>query len=100
MWDVYRNEGTIPLVEFLDLLESDLKPQAVESANEAQAKGDLSLLITQCLNDLRADSQREKDRSAMSKFNTSAASPLSEEEELDALRRVMEHAKRPDLKRS
>lgn len=100
MWDVYRNEGALPLNEFLDLLESDLKSQAVESAHEAQSKGDLSLLITQSLNDLRADSQREKDRSVLSKFNTSAASPLSEEEELDALRRVMEHAKRPDLKRS
>jgi DNA primase len=98
MWDVYRNEGAIPLTEFLDLLESDLKSQAVESALEAQSKGDLSLLITQSLNDLRAENQREKDRSAMSKFNGSDV--LSEEEELDALRRVMEHAKRPDLKRS
>ncbi len=101
MWDVYRNEGAIPLNEFLDLLESDLKPQAVESALEAESKGDLSLLIIQSLNDLRAENQREKDRSALSKFNpTASGQPLTEEEELEALRRVMEHAKRPDLKRS
>ena len=106
MWDCYRNEGSIPFNEFLELLESDLKSQAVESALEAQskvelAKCDLSLLITQSLNDLGADNQREKDRSALSKFSSAAGGqPLSEDEELDALRRVMEHAKRPDLKRS
>lgn len=101
MWDVYRNEGAIPLNEFLDLLESDLKPQAVESALEAQSKGDLSRLITQSLNDLRAENQREKDRSESSKLKSSfEGKAMTEEEENDALRRLMEQAKRPDLKRN
>lgn len=101
MWDVYRNEGAIPLNEFLDLLESDLKPQAVESALEAESKGNQSHLITQCLTDLRAENQREKDRNDSLKLKSSfQANAMTEDEENEAFRRLMEQAKRPDLKRS
>jgi DNA primase len=95
MWDHYRNEGAIPLNEFLELLAADLKTQAVELATDAQNRDDLTHLIAEGVDFFRRERQRDEERNAVSDLK---AGQTADEDAL--LRRLQEQAKRTDLTRS
>ena len=99
MWDCYRNEGAVPLEEFLGefagTLPADLRSLAAEAAHEALDRGDPALLIAGCLKYLNEERARDAQRQ-----DVAAASTSSDDDEITALlRRVQEQAKKPDLRR-
>ncbi len=94
LWSHHRNEGVVPLNEFLDLLDNELKTLAVELANDAQTRGDLKKLIADSVEYFRLERQRDEERKSVSDLKAGSA----DEDEL--LRRLQEQAKRPDLRRS
>ena len=61
LWDAYRNEGAISLVEVLDLLNDELKPLAVESATEVEHR-DVSRLIADAITYLSSHRQQDVGR--------------------------------------
>jgi DNA primase len=93
MWDHYRNEGAIPLAEFIDLLDDERKPLAVETASEAQEAGNLDRLIADALAYFAELRQRDDERQKISALKDGQA--VDEDE---VLRQLM--AKKSDLRRS
>jgi DNA primase len=61
LWDHYRNEGVIPLNEFLDLLAGDLKSLALELAADAPKSDFLSHRIAESVEYIRSERQRDEE---------------------------------------
>ena len=99
IWACHRDEGALPLNEFLDVLgDAELKSSAVEASHEATRRGEPAALIASSLAFLVEERQRDDDRQTRAKY--AAQAPLSDDEDADLLRRLQAQAKRSDLKRS
>ena len=65
IWDCHRNEGALPLSEFLELLpRPELKSVAIEAAHEAGRRGEPAKLAEISASDLLAEVRRDAERSA------------------------------------
>jgi DNA primase len=99
LWDAYRNEGALPLNEVLDWMDDALKPVALETAQEAAAKGKPAELAEAAIAFIFDERRREADRKDRSEM-VQPTTIRSDDEDADLLRRIQENAKRPDLKRT
>lgn len=90
-WEVFREEGPMSIDQFIGQLEDELKPLAVESVHEASTRGDLSVLIDECLAFLSEQRQRDEEQRLRADLQNG---------DDDALRRLAEKARRPDMRRS
>jgi hypothetical protein len=95
-WEHQRDEGEPVFNEFLNTLEPDLADLAVELAAEFEQLGDAALRLTEAVA-LLAD---EKNREERQKLPMQIRRTNDNAEQDDLLRKAMEHARKPDLRRA
>src|SRR5262249_4750786 len=91
-WDVQRNEGEPVFSEFLGLLRSEsLKSLAIDVVNEVEALGSLDDVVESAVGLFKEVTERDNERQLTAR---------TAEDDVEALRKLSENRRMPDLRRT
>jgi DNA primase len=96
-WSHQRDEGEPVLAEFLDLLEPGLKTLAIELVDAADDMNDRLAVLDGALAYLKDSSQKRENHKRLAALR--AQKELSEEQQIELLKKMQEIARQPDLRR-
>jgi DNA primase len=97
-WTHQRDEGEPTLAEFVSLVNDELKPLAIELAEEVEAMEGAEQTLDGALKHLK----EERDRREVAKLTAETRRTTSQDEQnfdVDVLRKLSEKMSRPDLRR-
>jgi DNA primase len=96
-WGHQRDEGEPVLAEFLDLLEPGLKALAIELVDAADDMNDRLAVLDGALAYLKDSREKRENQKRLAALR--AQKEMSEEQQIELLRRMQEIARQPDLRR-
>lgn len=100
-WSHQRDEGEPVFAEFLSYLTEHpaLTELAVELVDEIEALEDASVHLKDAVQHLAEIRRREEDQKHVAALRRTNDQPLSEQDEIDQLRKLQENRRTPDLRR-
>ncbi len=101
-WNYQRDEGEPVFNEFLGLLGEDGPAQqlAIEALQEVEALDDPEATLADAVRHIEQDRQKGDQRKLVAELRRTSDVPLSEEREIDLLRKLQDQMRKTDVRRS